>query len=255
MSYSRQRRKNSKKHRQDIILNGMRLAIFSDIHSNLEALTTADRLLTSLNIDEIVCLGDIVGYGADPNPCIEYVRANCKIIVRGNHDYAMVDTSVIASFTHRAAEAARWTIGQLTPENSAYLASLPLVETAYECTFVHSSPFQPDEWEYIIHPVHTNRIFPFFSTPLCFFGHTHIPVIFREGSIVTSIERKNKFLVNPGSIGQPRDGDPRLCFGVLDTEEWTFDFIRSAYDVDTTAIKIVRAGLPPSLGERLYLGT
>ena len=132
----------------------MRLAIFSDIHSNLEALRAADRLLASLAIDEIVCLGDIVGYGADPNPCIDYVRTNCKIIVRGNHDAAMIKPSLINSFTRRAAEAARWTIDQLTPANSAYLASLPLVETAHECTFVHSSPFQPDEWEYIFHPSH-----------------------------------------------------------------------------------------------------
>ncbi len=232
----------------------MRLAIFSDIHSNLEALTAAERLLPSLTIDEIVCLGDIVGYGADPNPCVEYIRANAKIVVRGNHDAAVVDPSVIDYFTQRAAAAARWTAGQLTPENFNYLASLPFLETAHNCTFVHSSPFQPEEWEYIIHPLHTLGLFGFFSTPLCFIGHTHIPVIFSEGTIESSIDRQKKFLVNPGSIGQPRDGNPMLSFGILDTEQWTFKFVRSVYDIETAAKKIFEAGLPVSLGERLYYG-
>jgi predicted phosphodiesterase len=233
----------------------MRLAIFSDIHSNLEALTAAERHLPSLNIDEIVCLGDIVGYGADPNPCIDYIRANVKITVRGNHDAAVIDPSLINFFTRRAAAAAQWTIGQLTPENFDYLASLPLVKEAYNCTFVHSSPFQPDEWEYLIHPLDVRRIFPFFSTPLCFIGHTHVPAIFGDGAAVTSIERGKKFVINPGSVGQPRDGDPRSCFGVLDTAEWIFNFVKLEYDVGTAATKIIRAGLPPMLAERLYFGT
>jgi diadenosine tetraphosphatase ApaH/serine/threonine PP2A family protein phosphatase len=98
-------------------------------------------------------------------------------------------------------------------------------------------------------------VFPSFSTPLCFVGHTHVPVIFGEGATVTSIERGKKFVINPGSIGQPRDGDPRSCFGILDTTEWTFTIVRSDYDVDTAATKIIRAGLPPVLAERLHFGT
>jgi putative phosphoesterase len=232
----------------------MRLAIISDIHSNLEALTAAERYLPSLNIDEIVCLGDIVGYGSDPNPCIDYIRANVKIIVRGNHDAAVVDPSLINFFTQRAAVAARWTIGQLTPENLDYLTSLPLTTQAYDCTFVHSSPFQPEEWEYLTDPINVHSVFPFFSTSLCFIGHTHIPAIFGEGTAVTSIERGKKFVINPGSIGQPRDGDPRSCFGVLDTAEWTFTIVRLEYDTGTAATKIIRAGLPIVLAERLYFG-
>lgn len=233
----------------------MRLAIFSDIHSNLEALTAAEHLLPTLHIDEIICLGDIIGYGADPNPCIDYIRTHSKLVVRGNHDAAVVQPSLLNFFSRRAAEAVRWTIGRLTPANFEYLASLPLLATAYNCTFVHSSPFQPQEWTYITDPRQTSGLFSSFSTPICFIGHTHIPAIFSEGIMAFSINRGKKFLVNPGSIGQPRDGNPDLSFGILDTERWTFDCIRSPYDIRTAAKKIIDAGLPPALGERLLYGT
>jgi len=233
----------------------MKLAIISDIHSNLEALIALERYLSALDVDEIISLGDIVGYGADPNPCIDFIRANVAISVRGNHDAAVTDPSLINFFTQRAAVAARWTIGQLTPDNLRYLVSLPLIKEAYDCTFVHSSPSQPDEWEYLTHHLHVRSVFPFFSTPLCFIGHTHIPALFGEETLVTSIERGKKYVINPGSIGQPRDGDPRSCFGILDTAEWTFTLTRVEYDVNAAATKIIRAGLPRVLAERLYYGT
>ncbi len=232
----------------------MRLAIISDIHSNYEALSTADLIIKKSNIDKIICLGDIVGYGADPTKCVDYVRQNAAIVIQGNHDAAINNPIMILSFSARAAAGIRWTLSRLSPQNIEYLGSLPLTAIAYDCTFVHSDPQKPDEWRYIHRANQLKECFAAFSTSLCFFGHTHFPIIYNEQGEVLKITKVGKYMLNPGSIGQPRDGNPDLSFGILDTDEWSFEIVRSQYDIQATANKILQTELPSSLAHRLYIG-
>jgi predicted phosphodiesterase len=232
----------------------MRIAIISDVHSNLEALKTALETIDGQGVDDIVCLGDIVGYGANPNECLEIVRSRCSIILQGNHDAAAVDLSVANQFTLNAQLSAIWTFGVLTPENKDYLRSIPQLKPRGDILFSHASPFEPEEWNYVISEYDTREAFQAFTEKLCFIGHSHIPVIFSEHGKVAAISRSGRYIVNVGSIGQPRDANPDLGFGIFDTESWSYQQVREPYDVDAAAEKIRKAGLPRALAERLYQG-
>jgi putative phosphoesterase len=154
----------------------MRIAIISDIHSNLEALTKALEIIDTKNIDEIVCLGDIVGYGANPNECVEIVKKRAKYVVMGNHDFAVaVDPTELAYFNSYARESALWTRGVLTEENLEFLRSLPFTISIKNLLFVHSSPAQPREWEYIFTEAQAKVQFKYFTEKICFIGHSHLP--------------------------------------------------------------------------------
>jgi predicted phosphodiesterase len=232
----------------------MRVAILSDIHSNLQALTRALALLDRSNIDHIYCLGDIVGYGANPNECLDLIRSLATHAVLGNHDLAALDPSQASYFTKPGRIAAEWTHGTLTKENATYLESLPLRIETELCTLAHASPLLPEEWEYITSLSKAEKQFTAFTTQLCFIGHTHVPSLIGENLKTFVFKPGVRFLINVGSVGQPRDGNPLLSFGILDTEAWTYKNIRAEYDVRGASQSIRESGLPSVLGKRLYQG-
>lgn len=232
----------------------MRVAIISDIHGNLEALEKAFEIIDRSNIDDIVCLGDLVGYGANPNECIDYVDRRTKKVLLGNHDQAAFDLKQADFFNTYARRSAQWTHDVLTQNHSQYLQSLPYTLTDTGLTFVHSSPFEPEEWHYIFSNRDASGNFNHFNTPVCFVGHSHVPGVYCEDQITREIKKGLRYLINVGSIGQPRDGDLRLSFGIFDTEAWSYENVRSEYNVESAAEKILKAGLPRFLAERLFGG-
>ena len=232
----------------------MRIAIISDIHSNLEALEKAFEIIDKKNIDEIICLGDLVGYGASPNECVELTRKRAGNVLLGNHDQAAFDLSQTEHFNRHARTAAYWTNETLTGENLDYLKALPMQCTLEGLTFVHASPKEPEQWHYIFSAFEAKSNFGFFQTGACLIGHTHIPGIFPEDMKTQKIRRDNRYIINVGSIGQPRDGNWRLSFGIFDTTAWTYELIRSKYDVQAASERILASNLPRFLADRLLTG-
>lgn len=228
----------------------MQYAIISDIHSNLEALQAALDHIDTLNVDGIVCLGDVVGYGPNPNECIELVQLRCQNTVKGNHDAAAVDLMEAVYMNKLAREAAVWTHDKLTPASKEFLTKLPLVTSIPNATLVHASPHEPEEWHYIMNGLDAEMAFHHFDTPVCFIGHSHRPAVYstKNGSV------QEKRLINVGSVGQPRDRNPKLSFGLFNTETLTYENIRLSYAVEKTADKMYSEGLPSELAERLFHG-
>jgi diadenosine tetraphosphatase ApaH/serine/threonine PP2A family protein phosphatase len=210
-------------------------------------------------VDRILVLGDIVGYGPDPNAVITRLRAVRARAVMGNHDAAMLAPSLLDWFNPHAAAAARWTQAVLTPESRRYLASLPKFGRLGQHRYVHGSPRKPYLWEYILDDLQALEILVRLGPRLCFFGHTHLPRIFTaEGEEIPEpghwITLPAAALVNPGSVGQPRDGNPEAAFAVLDLATPAVRFDRVSYDIPTTQAKIRDAGLPEVEAARLSLG-
>lgn len=232
----------------------MRIAILSDIHSNLHALTKAFSIIDRSRIDSVYCLGDIVGYGAHPNECVQLVRDRCEHVVIGNHDVAAVNPAYADYFTKPGKTAAEWTHAVLHEEHSGYLSSLPYTVVTGHLTLVHASPADPQAWEYVQSLERARRQFDAFTTRLCFIGHTHVPFLCAENLRTFVFKNDMRMLVNVGSVGQPRDGNPALCFGVLDTEAGTFQHIRAEYDAAGACKAIINSGLPSVLGKRLLVG-
>lgn len=232
----------------------MRLAVISDIHANLEALTKTLEVMGQIGVDEVMCLGDVVGYGANPNECLELIRERCSFILKGNHDAAAVDLSVAESFTTSARLSAAWTYKILGKENREFLNNLPYTQEREKTLYVHATPCNPQDWEYILTEYDAKAALQCFHQAICFIGHTHAPVIFGEIGKAKQIRRENKFIVNVGSVGQPRDGNPKLSFGVFDSTRWEYENIRSEYDIKSASQKILGAGLPRGLAERLWVG-
>ena len=232
----------------------MRFAIISDIHSNLESLQKALEIVKEQHIDEIICLGDIIGYGANPNECIDLVRAATPYVLLGNHDEAAIDLTKTEYFNPFARIAAEWTNNELTEENKGYIQNLPYLVERDGLLFVHSSPYQPEEWHYILSPADAQFNFPYFTSPICFVGHSHVPGLFCEDIWTQEVIQGKKFIVNVGSVGQPRDNDWRLSLGIFDSATWGYENIRSEYNVQSAAHKIRSAGLPRALADRLVVG-
>lgn len=231
-----------------------RFAIISDIHGNLEALNRALEVIDTERVDDIVCLGDTVGYGANPLECLKLVRSRCSIILLGNHDAASTDLAVANQFTLNAQLSAIWTFGALDEESKTFLHSLKPTHPLGEVLLSHGSPYEPDEWHYVISEFDMREAFRAFTERICFIGHSHIPIIFSEQGERSEIARQGRFIVNVGSIGQPRDGNPDLSFGIFDREQWSYRNLRVAYDFKTAAKKIREAGLPRALADRLTVG-
>jgi diadenosine tetraphosphatase ApaH/serine/threonine PP2A family protein phosphatase len=211
------------------------------------------------SVDRILVLGDIVGYGPDPNAVIARLRTVRARAVMGNHDQAMLDPSVLDWFNPHAAAAARWTQAVLTPDSRHYLASLPRYGRLGPHRYVHGSPRKPYLWEYILDDLQALEILVRLGRRLCFFGHTHLPRIFtEEGEEAPApgdwITLPPAALVNPGSVGQPRDGNPEAAFAVVDLGRPAVRFLRVPYDVATTQTKIREAGLPEVEAARLAFG-
>ena len=210
-------------------------------------------------VDKILVLGDIVGYGPDPNRVITRLRAVRARAMLGNHDQAMLDPSLLDWFNPHAAAAARWTQSVLTPESRRYLATLPKYGRLGPHRYVHGSPRKPYLWEYILDDLQALEILVQLGRRFCFFGHTHLPRVFtEEGEEVPQpgewITLPPAALVNPGSVGQPRDGNPEAAFAIVDLATPAVRFMRVPYDVAATQAKIREAGLPEVEAARLALG-
>ncbi len=240
----------------------MRILLLSDIHANLEALDSA---LSQTPFDALWVLGDLVGYGADPNPVVERIQElKPDQILRGNHDKVCSGLENADDFSLLARLAAEWTEQNLRPEIRKYLQELPAGPLdSRGFLLCHGSPL--DEDEYLFSTSQTTGLFHRFSEQVCFFGHTHLPVIYslREGKVdglhvsdshKMTLDPPCRYLINPGSVGQPRDGDPRGSLVVLDTPGNTLEFIKFSYPIERAAEKIRQAGLPPALADRLRVG-
>ncbi|NND70795.1 MAG: metallophosphoesterase family protein [Rhodothermales bacterium] len=232
----------------------MRLAVISDIHSNLEALNTAFREIDSRGVDAIYCLGDIVGYGAEASPCIDIVRERCTGVVAGNHDQAVAIDRGVSFLPKDAQKAVFQNREQLSEDQLHYLAGLPLLIEENDCCFVHASPQHPASWLRIESMVVAMDQFKYFESPVCFIGHTHIPAVMSDQLGVLRVRKGHRFLINVGSVGQPRDQNPRLSLAFYETEAMNLDMVRLPYDTEKTIQSITNAGLPRRLGQRLKAG-
>ncbi|MBN1155165.1 metallophosphoesterase family protein [candidate division KSB1 bacterium] len=241
----------------------MRFAVISDIHSNLEALTAVLNDIDKRQVDEIICLGDVVGYGPNPNECIELIRSNCSLCIKGNHDAAISDRVVMEYFNVYAQVAVQFTRDVLDSDNMAYLASLPLIGGKDQETFVHASPYDPDQWYYITTEYHAIFAFASFQGARCYVGHSHIPKIFEavENKRIREVSNNevifsegHRHLINVGSVGQPRDGDSRSAYGIVDLERNDYQLIRVDYDYRKTQERMKMNSLPEYLINRLALG-
>jgi len=246
----------------------MRYLVLTDIHANLEAMEACLADATSRGYDRTLVLGDLVGYCADPNAVIERVQAlGPAAMVRGNHDKVACGLEQPDGFNAVAKKAAHWTYDVLTPANREWLAALPrgpvMVDELVE--ICHGSPF--DEDAYIFDELDAVRALKKSQRPLCLFGHTHWPIMFElaDGRVDTigspesfpshvELRPESKYLVNPGSVGQPRDGDPRAAYGLVDTTALSVALYRVDYPVETTQAKVIKVGLPDVLAQRLAVG-
>ena len=246
----------------------MRYLILTDIHANLEALDTCLADARRRGFDRTLVLGDLVGYGGDPNAVVERVLAlKPTALVRGNHDKVACGIEQAEGFNAVARSAAKWTLDVLTPEHRDWLAALPegphVVDDYVE--ICHGSPF--DEDAYIFDELDAVRALRVSTRPVCLFGHTHFPVIFElasdglntDGPPAAAETRLNlregsKYLINPGSVGQPRDGDPRAAYAIVDSTKQCVELMRLNYPVEEAQAKVLRAGLPEVLAQRLGVG-
>ena len=245
----------------------MLIAIVSDIHGNVTALDTV--LADCPGVDRVWCLGDVVGYGPNPVECIDRIRSRAEICIIGNHDLAAIGRLPIREFNEFAAEAAEWTGDQLSAEDKEFLDGLPETAVHGEYTLTHGSPRDPT-WEYINSIDQAGDNFEYFETTACFVGHSHVAIAF---SVVAGAEPDwssirvdeavpddpialgdRRHIINVGSVGQPRDRDPRAAYVILDTDSRTYCRRRVAYDIKETQTRMRRAGLPAPLWTRLTYG-
>ena len=245
----------------------MRYLIFTDIHGNLEAFIVFLKFAQKYKIDHYLFLGDLVGYGASPNEIIQKLKLLKPIsTIRGNHDKAACEIETVQTFNPIAASAIHWTRQNLLKKNLAYLERLkkgPIIIND-EISICHGAPF--DEDHYIFGEFDAAEAFLHIKTQICFFGHTHFPFVytekdhFVEGTFLTGnsneikIEKGTKYLINPGSIGQPRDRNPRAACAIYDSKSKKIKFFRLEYDIGEAQRKIIEANLPPALAERLSVG-
>jgi diadenosine tetraphosphatase ApaH/serine/threonine PP2A family protein phosphatase len=241
----------------------MRYAIIADIHANLAAFRAVlEDIGHQGKADRIWCLGDVVGYGPDPHECIDLLQQTNHICVAGNHDWAAIGKIGITEFNPDAAAACQWTTRQLTPADVAYLGTLPLVIEQGEFTLVHGSPREPI-WEYLTSISVAGENFAFFKTRYCLVGHSHVPLVFTKSKSGVSAGQlpgygatlgKERLIINPGAVGQPRDGDPRASYVIYNSEAKTVKHYRVPYDIRATQDKMVAHGLPIRLVARLSYG-
>lgn len=241
----------------------MRILVISDIHANL---TAFERVLDDAEgeWEQIWCLGDVIGYGPDPNECTELLRAHDHISLSGNHDWAVLEKLDIKSFNYEARAAIEWTQATLNGSARTYLESLPAKMDKEPFTLAHASPRQP-VWEYILDRGTAAANFGHFETQYCLVGHTHTPMIFTEmDKLRVKVEGpaydqpislgSERLIINPGSVGQPRDSDPRAAYAILDLEEMTWEHRRIEYDIASTQQRMREHGLPQRLIIRLEYG-
>jgi diadenosine tetraphosphatase ApaH/serine/threonine PP2A family protein phosphatase len=238
------------------------IAVISDIHGNLEALEAVLADARREGVDQVICLGDVVGYGADPNAYLARVRDESVATVLGNHDAAATDLRQAENFNEIARDAIRWTSEALTEEHRKILRSLPYEFVEGDVRYVHASPDDPPSWHYILTEQEAWNAFEACLEPICFVGHSHVPlrVFLRRGRLevvdeeVVDIAPDDRALINVGSVGQPRDGDWRASYGLFDPVLRRLIARRVEYDIEEASRKIRAAGLPEILATRLAVG-
>ncbi len=243
----------------------MRCAIIADIHANLAAFTAVlDDVERRGGVEEVWCLGDIVGYGPDPHQCIELLRQCNPVCVAGNHDWAAIGKLDTSDFNPDAATACHWTGRQLSPDDVEYLGSLPLVIHRGDFTLVHGSPREPI-WEYLLSASVAGENFAYFQSQFCLVGHSHVPLMFEYNEAgacyfkkfpadTMLILAKNRLIINPGGVGQPRDSDPRASYAIYDSDASSVILHRIPYDIDVVQARMEEYGLSRRLASRLSYG-
>ena len=242
----------------------MRIAICSDIHGNKHAFQAVIAAAEAAEAEELWCLGDLVGYGADPDACVELAQEHCAICLAGNHDLAVVEVLSLEDFSRGAALAAQWTKDTISTETRDWLLTLKPEGGAEGVGLYHASPRDPI-WEYVLSGLTAELCLDVTDFRVSFIGHSHVALSFHrlEGEPATGSTRREgdalnidtgEWLINPGSAGQPRDGDPRAAWLLLDTERWTAEWRRAEYDIAGAQAAIRAAKLPDSLAERLQYG-
>lgn len=251
----------------------MRIALLSDIHANLPALEAVLAAVEDAGVDEIWCLGDVVGYGAQPDQCARLVAERCELCLVGNHDLAVTGELDISSFSPAASAAVRWTQRSAADETMRFLRGLAPQDTAREVALYHASPRDP-VWEYVLWPDQAAECIERQDARVSFVGHSHVALFFTLPDGTGDADRRGarlargaqadggrrldvsdgRWLINPGSVGQPRDGDPRGAWLELDTDAWTATYHRVEYDIDAAAEAILAADLPEHLAKRLHIG-
>ncbi len=239
----------------------MKYAIIADIHANLEALQSVLEDSKKERCTHYVCLGDVVGYNANPKECLDIVRSMNMPCVKGNHDEYCSTDNELDGFNPHAAQAVNWTRQQLTPEDRQWLQDLKYLRLVANFSIVHATLDGPQRWGYVFDKLAAAASFTYQNTSVCFFGHTHVPVAFIRDSMVRGgtyskfkVEPGKKYFVNVGSVGQPRDHIPKAAYVIYDMAESTIELRRLDYDMPTTQAKIRAAGLPERLAERLAVG-
>ena len=246
----------------------MRIAAISDIHSNLPALEAVLAAIDESEVDEIWCLGDVIGYGSEPDACAELVRERCDVCLVGNHDLAVLGELDIAAFSEAAAAAVEWTRERIGEPALEFLRELDPTLQRKGIGLFHASPRDP-VWEYVLSIEQADACLEVQPERLALIGHSHVALLFTRlaedggpgethgGQAEDGLKLdlgEGRWLLNPGSVGQPRDGDPRAAWLELDTKKHSARFHRVAYDIDRAAASIVDAGLPKRLADRLYIG-
>lgn len=244
----------------------MKCLIISDIHANLTAFEAVMADVKSRNIayDIVWCLGDVVGYGPDPNECVDLLRTLPHICLAGNHDWAVLGKLDIETFNENANAAITWTRAQLRPENLRYLQARPERSEQGDYLLVHASPRKPI-WEYVIDIPTAEENFSYLNMPFCLVGHTHVPLLFTkdtrsvrmshlEHNLPVTLKRANQYIINAGSVGQPRDGDPRAAYALLDTATTQWTQYRVEYNIEAVQARMRAAELPEKLILRIEKG-
>jgi len=239
----------------------MKFAIIADIHANLDAFQVVLEDCKKQQVTHYACLGDVVGYNANPKECLDIVRAMNMPCVKGNHDEYCSSEEHLEGFNPAAAEAVNWTRKQLTEDDRQWLRELKYTRMVTNFTIVHATLDGPQRWGYVFDKLAAAASFTYQNTSVCFFGHTHVPVAFMKDSMVRGgtyskfkLEPGKKYFVNVGAVGQPRDNNPKAAYVVYDTLEATIELRRLDYDIAAAQKKILAAGLPERLAERLAYG-
>jgi diadenosine tetraphosphatase ApaH/serine/threonine PP2A family protein phosphatase len=241
----------------------MKTALVSDIHGNLEALKAVFADLRSRGVERVYSLGDVVGYGPEPEGCLELLRREAEVQLMGNHDAAVLEMTSVADFNENARLAVEWSRKVMAEESLDFMRDLPYVARRDGFLLVHSSPEEPPAWHYILSLGGARRSFEHFSERACFIGHTHVPFVItrRPDGVVEEVtdrpvefEEGCRYLVNVGSVGQPRDRDPRASYAIVDAAAGALEIRRVHYPVEKTQQLMRDRGLPPFLIERLAVG-
>ncbi len=241
----------------------MKHALVSDIHGNLEALTAVLTDIEKHKVDFIHCLGDVVGYGPDPAACLKMIDRSCDTKLMGNHEFTALGLQSSSIFNNAARAAVKWTQMQLTDNDMAIMADFEMDRMLDNMYLVHASPLEPEQWHYVFNEEEAVAAFQNLKTEIGFMGHSHLPLIFSEGpgerirsqaGHTFQVGDESRYLINVGSVGQPRDNDRRACYVVFDTDEGDVFYHRVEYDIDAAQQKMATAGLPEVLISRLAAG-